>query len=235
MIIKFIEDVKLFHDKFGLETPPAFTKLPDDLHSFRTKFFEEELGEFTQAVNEADLETVADSLVDLIYIISGASLLHGIKPQRLETTVMSIGSFFQYSGIVYPLRPSNELKPIALPSREEALMFEKHMRQAIDAYNTLHADVNGVLESHQEGFNEVILASMALSCLNMADECGLHEEVWLELWNDVQRANMSKVRAQKAADSKRGSQWDVVKPAGWVGPQTKQVLDKWIAHAQGNR
>lgn len=41
---------------------------------------------------------------------------------------------------------------------------------------------------------------------------------WAALWSEVQRANMSKVRATDASQSKRGSALDVVKPEGWVGP-----------------
>ena len=37
-------------------------------------------------------------------------------------------------------------------------------------------------------------------------------------WDEVQRANMSKVRATHPSQSKRGSMFDVVKPEGWVPP-----------------
>lgn len=37
-------------------------------------------------------------------------------------------------------------------------------------------------------------------------------------WDEVQRANMSKVRATHASQSKRGSMFDVIKPEGWVPP-----------------
>lgn len=43
---------------------------------------------------------------------------------------------------------------------------------------------------------------------------------WQQLWDDVQRANMTKVRGP----TKRGAVFDVKKPAGWVGPQTHTVL-----------
>ena len=37
-------------------------------------------------------------------------------------------------------------------------------------------------------------------------------------WDEVQRANMSKIRATHPNQSKRGSTFDVVKPEGWVPP-----------------
>lgn len=37
----------------------------------------------------------------------------------------------------------------------------------------------------------------------------------------VHAANMAKERAGKASDSKRGATLDVVKPAGWAGPEAR--------------
>ena len=48
---------------------------------------------------------------------------------------------------------------------------------------------------------------------------------WQDLWQEVQRANMSKVRASSKEESKRGSSLDVVKPVGWKGPDIKGVLE----------
>lgn len=44
---------------------------------------------------------------------------------------------------------------------------------------------------------------------------------WAELWNDVQRANMAKVRGV----GKRGNLVDCVKPDGWVPPQGVKILE----------
>jgi len=79
----------------------------------------------------------------------------------------------------------------------------------------------------------------------------LHGFPWPVLWNDVQRANMSKERCgidhtfiadvgeewclhpldestvcgkHRSAHSLRGSAFDVIKPAGWIGPRTLEVL-----------
>lgn len=42
---------------------------------------------------------------------------------------------------------------------------------------------------------------------------------WEELWQDVQRANMGKVPAATARMAN-----DAIKPPGWVGPQTEDIL-----------
>lgn len=44
---------------------------------------------------------------------------------------------------------------------------------------------------------------------------------WDWLWNDVQRANMAKVRGV----THRGHAVDVKKPEGWQGPQTERILN----------
>jgi predicted HAD superfamily Cof-like phosphohydrolase len=47
---------------------------------------------------------------------------------------------------------------------------------------------------------------------------------WPRLWDEVQRANMAKVRAKHAGESKRGSALDVVKPEGWIAPDHTAAL-----------
>ena len=50
---------------------------------------------------------------------------------------------------------------------------------------------------------------------------------WQTGWNAVQTANMKKVRAlPDGSNSKRGSGFDVVKPAGWKAPDIGLVLDQ---------
>lgn len=55
---------------------------------------------------------------------------------------------------------------------------------------------------------------------------GINPQCWSECWDEVHRANMSKVRVSGADDarSKRGHSLDVVKPAGWKGPDHGPIL-----------
>jgi hypothetical protein len=48
---------------------------------------------------------------------------------------------------------------------------------------------------------------------------------WQQLWDEVQRSNMDKVRASDASQSKRKNSLDVVKPQGWVGPDLKSIIE----------
>lgn len=60
-----------------------------------------------------------------------------------------------------------------------------------------------------------------------AQMMGCTPEMWQEMWNAVQNANMSKVRATTAGESKRGTSLDVVKPANWQSPEP--VIEACIA------
>lgn len=54
---------------------------------------------------------------------------------------------------------------------------------------------------------------------------------WQELWDEVQRANMAKVRSasaeESAASSGRHHSFDVIKPPGWTPPNIEGVLARW--------
>src|SRR5210317_2227135 len=44
-------------------------------------------------------------------------------------------------------------------------------------------------------------------------------------WKEVQRANMSKIRA-KSKSKKRGTAFDVIKPKGWKAPNIDQIVEE---------
>lgn len=88
------------------------------------------------------------------------------------------------------------------------------------------------LQEFEEGLADGDVAQMADALIDLvyvalgtAHFLGLP---WQALWDDVQRANMAKVRAAAdGSDSKRGSSFDVVKPKGWKAPQTEEVLRQY--------
>lgn len=55
---------------------------------------------------------------------------------------------------------------------------------------------------------------------------GVTPQLWQRAWDEVQRANMNKVRAEKPEDSKRGTTYDVVKPPGWTPPDIQKCIDE---------
>lgn len=86
------------------------------------------------------------------------------------------------------------------------------------------------LEEFEEGVTEQDHVKMADALIDLVyvamGTAHLLGYPWHQLWGDVQRANMQKVRSTGDDDerSKRGSEYDVVKPAGWQGPRTKEIL-----------
>lgn len=208
-------DVREFHDKFGLVTPPSFVLLEPELLKFRVGFFYEELKEYADSVQDKDLGTAIDSLIDLIYITCGAALLHGIQAtvfdflvERPVPNTISVGQSENYNG------------PAFLSEIQDAQLVEAFYK-SIEAYKTAH------FEGDQEDIENALIAIYQNAIFGLA-EIGLTQECLEEFWKDVQRANMSKERALKASDSKRGSTYDVIKPAGWKAPNTKGILAKWI-------
>lgn len=226
----YVQDVKLFHDKFGLVTPSEFIKLDDDLHSFRTGFFTEELTEYEDAVRDGDLETTLDSLIDLVYIIAGAALLHGIQHEEFYGAAMVVDEFFGEGSHLQDDLPSPALPEVIaqLPDLLTAGVFVTLMRDHIDSYDAIHKIDDMPIAARRE-YVKYTLAAMFNSCMTAAGYCNCTEALWDELWVDVQRANMSKERALKASDSKRGSTYDVIKPVGWIAPQTGAIIAKHTA------
>lgn len=43
-------------------------------------------------------------------------------------------------------------------------------------------------------------------------------------WTLVHEANMAKLRAKRAEESKRGTTYDVVKPPGWLAPDLSHLV-----------
>lgn len=92
------EDLRDFHEKFGLAYDGPPRELPHELAVFRTKFVAEELAEYvtpfkgaqqniiaeveklmryTLGMEQQPLEKKLDALVDLVYIAIGSAYLHG--------------------------------------------------------------------------------------------------------------------------------------------------------------
>lgn len=67
-----------FHAAFS--APVAFqpTLIPDERGALRGKLIAEELGEYLQALIDGDLVEIADALGDLIYVVKGSAVEHGI-------------------------------------------------------------------------------------------------------------------------------------------------------------
>ena len=77
---KVIQHVETFHDSFGIENKYAPTeKISDDEGLLRYKLMREENEEYLEAVKNGDLVEIADALGDMLYILSGTILKHGLQ------------------------------------------------------------------------------------------------------------------------------------------------------------
>lgn len=82
-------DVKAFHVKFGLPHSQLPQLLEPDIYRFRTDFMAEELREFDEAMEVADLPHAADALIDLVYVAMGTAVMMGIPWQLLWDAVQA--------------------------------------------------------------------------------------------------------------------------------------------------
>lgn len=217
----YCADVKKFHDKFDLVTPSRFVFLEPSLADFRLRFFLEEFEELKSGYEERSVAECVDALIDLVYITCGAALLHGISPSDFglmaenasfdPSETITIGSTFE--------TPGPQLMP---PTKQRILhsVLQRHIEGFQDSTAT----------NNEQGIRHA-LTGIYVNSLFASSEMNFTTDQWDELWNDVQRANMSKVRATDPSASKRGSAWDVVKPIGWVPPRTEELVAKFIAEA----
>lgn len=75
-----ISAVELFHNSFGLGVSEKMrANLGYDKNKLRFNLMEEENKEYLEAANNNDLVEVADALGDMLYILCGTILEHGMQ------------------------------------------------------------------------------------------------------------------------------------------------------------
>lgn len=87
---KQLEAVSEFHRTFklGVSRQPL-AKLDENLHLLRHKLMAEENDEYLEAASQGDLIGVADALGDMLYILCGTILEHGMQ-DTIEDVFMEI-------------------------------------------------------------------------------------------------------------------------------------------------
>lgn len=80
-----IEAVADFHDAFGIENNHKPTvKLTEKEIQLRFRLMQEENQEYLEAANNGDLVEVADALGDMLYILCGTILKHGMQHKIMD-------------------------------------------------------------------------------------------------------------------------------------------------------
>jgi predicted HAD superfamily Cof-like phosphohydrolase len=101
-----------------------------------------------------------------------------------------------------------------VPTPEEAAFRVGHLQEELDELDRACGE-RDIVEIADALIDLIYVA--AGSCL----EWGIPFD---NVWSEVQRSNMEKIRATSENMSKRGSTFDVVKPAGWVPPNIEHAL-----------
>ncbi len=85
---------------------------------------------------------------------------------------------------------------------------------------TTQAAQDNDLEGIADGLVDLVYVAMGTAAI-----MGLP---WDALWDEVQRANMAKMKAMSSEDQGHREAWqyDVVKPEGWTPPRIKEILEK---------
>ena len=116
---KQINDVKKFHESFGIENK-NLPSLNDKSFNLRFELMKEENEEYKKACKDGDLVEIADALGDMMYILCGTILSHGLQNkieeifQEIQSSNMSkLGSdgkpIFRQDGKI--LKGPNYFKP----------------------------------------------------------------------------------------------------------------------------
>lgn len=91
-----LKGVALFHKAFGLgKAPSPTTSLSKEVIALRYRLMAEENEEYLKAATENDIIEVADALGDMLYILCGTILEHGMQDiiedvfQKIQESNMS--------------------------------------------------------------------------------------------------------------------------------------------------
>ena len=85
MIKRELEAVAEFHNSFGIESKKIpSVQIPDKTISLRYNLMKEENEEYLEAAKNKDMIEVADALGDMLYILCGTILSHGMQHKITE-------------------------------------------------------------------------------------------------------------------------------------------------------
>ena len=75
-----LESVRCFHEVFQayMERMPT-TTVPAAISQGRIQMFLEELAEYRAAVDNHDIVEIADALTDMLYVLLGTFITHGLQ------------------------------------------------------------------------------------------------------------------------------------------------------------
>lgn len=76
-----------WHRDFGAAIGKYPQTITNDLSNIRIALIEEELNEYKEAVAAGDLIAIADALGDLLFVVYGSAVTHGIDADKLVAEI----------------------------------------------------------------------------------------------------------------------------------------------------
>lgn len=126
-------------------------------------------------------------------------------------------------------------KPRALPPALQAFRDKFH-REELKEYGAATARLRRLLDGKEDRcIDDDVALELSHALDALVDEmyvllgtAYLHGFDFNAAWERVHAANMAKIRVKNAADSKRKSKYDVVKPPGWTPPRIQPLVSDHI-------
>lgn len=146
-----------------------------------------------------------DPLRDIAEFHEKFGLEYNGKPRVLEQDLMEFRHKFMHEELT-------EYKDNAMGALFELGRKELH-----------HTLITHHLEEQLDALVDLMYVALGTAYLH-----GFTREKFYEAWRRVHAANMAKVRVERLEDSKRGSKYDVVKPAGWTAPSHTDLIEDHI-------
>jgi predicted HAD superfamily Cof-like phosphohydrolase len=189
---------------------------------------------FVSAANAADRKGLG--YVGIVLKAQAEMIAKGLHIRGFEAPdmMLDIEAFHQKFGLEYAGKP-RILEPELFEFRKKFILeeLEEWDQEQEKLVESLTAD-----DGHPDhrriamGLHQQLDALVDLTYVVLgAAYLQFGAEVFHNAWKRVQTANMAKVRAETADQSKRGSVFDVIKPAGWTPPDHHDLV-KDHAHVQ---
>lgn len=76
---KQLDLVEAFHKKFHQPVAGEPTMIPEDRSANRYRLMKEEIDEYIEGVDDGDLANLAKEMADILYVVYGTILEHGLQ------------------------------------------------------------------------------------------------------------------------------------------------------------
>jgi predicted HAD superfamily Cof-like phosphohydrolase len=167
-------------------------------------------------------------LVALITILAGAMFLAGwlwraIKYPDMMTDIVDFHEKFKLEYDGGPRIMPDDLFDFRFKFMHEELAEYAEEQERISLYNAgpiQPIKIDQCLEMQLDALVDLVYVTLGTAYLQFG---GKNFKI---AWNRVQEANMAKVRCERPGDSKRGSTFDVIKPAGWTAPSHMDLIQQ---------